>query len=103
MFIRTIVNIYKTKSNDVQTTFAGTLSGGIRLQHDDVDIRMTPYTADSGKVTASLSAVLSSDSKRITYALSEKVRYDNDVYGKAVPQLADFVGAHHQQIQNQSS
>ncbi len=51
------------------------MSGGIRLQHDGVDIRMTPYTADSGKVTASPSAVLSSDSKRIAYALSEKVRY----------------------------
>jgi hypothetical protein len=33
------------------------MSGGIRLQHDGVDIRMTPYTADSGKVTASPSAV----------------------------------------------
>lgn len=56
---------FETKDNSIKTTFGAKLSDGIRLQSEDVDIKLIPANSLNR-------ATLSEDSKTVSYTLDEK-------------------------------
>ncbi|MBQ3599170.1 MAG: DNRLRE domain-containing protein [Clostridia bacterium] len=56
---------FETKDNSIKTTFGAKLSDGIRLQSEDVDIKLIPANSLN-------QATLSEDSKTVSYTLDEK-------------------------------
>ncbi len=56
---------FETKDNSIKTTFGAKLSDGIRLQSEDVDIKLIPANSLN-------QATLSEDSKTVSYTLDTK-------------------------------
>lgn len=56
---------FETKDNNIKTTFGSRLSEGIRLQHENVDIKLIPANKN-------IAPVLSEDNKTVSYTLDEK-------------------------------
>ena len=56
---------FETKDNSIKTTFGAKLSEGIRLQSEDVDIKLIPANSLNR-------ATLSEDNKTVSYTLDEK-------------------------------
>ena len=56
---------FETKDNSIKTTFGAKLSDGIRLQSEDVDVKLIPANSLN-------QATLSEDNKTVSYTLDEK-------------------------------
>lgn len=56
---------FETKDNSIKTTFGAKLSDGIRLQHENVDIKLIPANKN-------ITPVLSEDKQTVTYTLDTK-------------------------------